>query len=173
MSSSIWREAPWKRRSRASWPGAVLERTVVALGGHALGALDPPSTQEEILEKGTRLPQRMTRKVEDPLRERLHDAKISLGTSSGLDVSGEEIEKNVGAPELLERPEARMDLLHGAFAGAAGGAFGTFREPQQDPRTEAGGGGCGRSQRLRQGSELGRFLLEPGNPDPDRMPGVS
>jgi carbamate kinase len=29
----------------------VIEGTVVALGGHALGGLDPPSTQDEILEK--------------------------------------------------------------------------------------------------------------------------
>jgi carbamate kinase len=29
----------------------MFERTVVALGGHALGGIDPPSTQDEILEK--------------------------------------------------------------------------------------------------------------------------
>lgn len=42
----------------------MVEGTVVALGGHALGALDPPSTQEEIFDKA-----RVVARALSPLRD--------------------------------------------------------------------------------------------------------
>jgi carbamate kinase len=88
----------------------MVERTLVALGGHVLGGIDPPSTQEEILEKASAVARALS-----PLLASRSGLLVVHG--NGPQVGIEILRGEMARPRL---PPFRLDVSVAQTQGATG-----------------------------------------------------